>query len=98
MVPICEKRHLKGGFPPLAGRFAPFCLCEQRRYDYNMEENFGTLSDLGIRFQEAVLLACDEAHIDPNFLSEGDWNDLYDTLTEDSLNDLVKKAVETALR
>lgn len=61
-----------------------------------MEENFGTLTDLGIRFQEAVLAACDEAGIDPSNLSELDWNDFYTDLTEENFDVLVVKAVDVA--
>lgn len=63
-----------------------------------MEENFGTLTDLGILFQEAVLLACEQARIDPNILSEGDWNNLHGALTEESFKSLVIEAVDTALK
>lgn len=61
-----------------------------------MEETFGTLSLLGIAFQEAVLAACDEYEIDPNNLTESDWNNLYAQLTEESFSDLVNTAIDVA--
>jgi hypothetical protein len=61
-----------------------------------MKETFGTLSDLGIRFQEAVLTAYDEAGIYPSNLSESDWNDFYTDLTEENFDVLVVKAVDVA--
>lgn len=61
-----------------------------------MENNFGTLTDLGIRFQEAVLTACDEYGCDPNNLTESDWNNLYSHLTKENFGELVDTALDVA--
>ena len=61
-----------------------------------MEEIFGTLSPLGICFQEAVLAACDEYEVDPSNLTESDWNSLYSRLSEENFGDLVTTALNVA--
>lgn len=61
-----------------------------------MENDFGTLTELSIRFQEAVISACDQCKVDANHLSEEEWNDFYGSLTEENFDNLVREAVDTA--
>lgn len=72
----------------------PNCNHEVKRYQE--QEEFGVLSDLGIRFQEAVLNWCNEYELDVNNISEEVWNELYAELSEESFDDLVKEAMDTA--
>lgn len=61
-----------------------------------MENDFGTLTDLGIRFQEVILESCVQCGIDPNNLTEEDWNNLYEHLSEENFDKLVITAIDSA--
>lgn len=61
-----------------------------------MENDFGTLTDLAIRFQEVILESCDQCGIDPNNLTESDWNNLHEHLSEENFNELVITAIDFA--
>lgn len=63
-----------------------------------MEETFGTLSDLGIEFQEMVLARFEEHGLDANLLTEADWNVLYRHLREDTFDELLDWAIDMAYR
>lgn len=62
-----------------------------------MENDLATMTDLEIRFQEAVLAECDRLGADANNLTDEDWMLLYRQLTEENMQSLAIFAARASL-